>query len=318
MLLLVSGFLLGFAAAAGLLSRWVKPPRVSGVHVKLDWLAARPTQYDALIVGSSRMRQLVPSILDSELAAKGLAVASFNLAVDGMRPPEDAYVLEQALAHRQAPLKFIFIEANPMYLKIDEEEYDTDRLVYWHDNARMAALWHRAFSHLIARPPWFGKWVSDTWRQVRFATEHTRYWAWNSARYGQGSQAFHDWLGLGQHPKLERGLGQLNDGYIPNDSEPMSPLELKSYNQGLAKILKLGRKLDPMDAASQAHFSRAAALARKHGARLVVIAPPHHHGGSDRAPAVSGSGLHLPRFFKSCGIPGTFRPVPAPQWWACE
>ncbi len=269
-----AGYVAGFAIAAGVISHYVSPPRVSHISIKLDWLRAHPTDYDLLVVGSSRMRQLVPAILDADLGAAGVPVKSFNLSSDGMRPPEASYALDHALASRQAPLKFIVMETFPIALRIDPEDVDTDRVVHWHDTRRIWTIWRRAFAHSIKNPPWFGKWVSDTWRQVRFAAAHTRYYLWNSSRAGRGHQLLMRYLECAPAPRPERGMGVRNDGYIPNDPTPMAGEELRGYLQSMAKLKKLGRQLDPMDSASQAEFRRSAELARQHGAELVIIAPP--------------------------------------------
>jgi hypothetical protein len=274
-LLLVLAFLGGFALAAGALSRVIEPPRVPTVNTKLDWLAAHHAQYDVLVFGSSRMRQIVPSILDTDLAAAGINVRTFNAAVDGMRPPEDGYMLDRAMETRTTPLRLLFMEANPVALRISEDDENTTKVLYWHDNRRMWTIWRRAWSHSIKRPPWLGKWISDTWRNVRFAAVHAQYWVKNSVRVGRGSELLFEWLGLPVPPEIVRGLGVAKDGYIPpDDVTPMDASELRGYNAALTKLLRLGRQLDFMDATSQRELHRAADIARQHGARLVIVAPP--------------------------------------------
>lgn len=272
---LVVAFLGGFALAAGVISRVVAPSRIAAVNHRLDWLAANPTVYTAIVFGSSRMRQILPSILDADLAAAGIPLRTFNAAVDGQRPPEDGYMLDQALATRTAPLRFIFMEANPVALHLDVEDAETAELLYWHDNRRMWAIWRRAWSHSIERPPGIGKRISDTWRNIRQASVHVPYWVQNSVRVGRGSDLLLEWVGLPPDPERPRYLGPANDGYTPpDDLTPMTPKELRGYQASLAKITRLGRQLDFMDATSQGELQRAADLARRHGARLVIIAPP--------------------------------------------
>ena len=60
----------------------------------------------------------------------------------------------------------------------------------------------------------------------------------------------------------------------PHDTTPMTASELKGYRYSLAKKLQMGSDLDPMDGASQWQVRRAAELARRFGARLVIVAPP--------------------------------------------
>lgn len=274
-LLNLAAFVAGFACFAAVISAVMPPLRVSHISLKLDWLAARPADYDVLVVGSSRMRQIVPSVLDAEMTAGGMPVRSFNLSADGMRPPEDSYVLDRALASRKAPLKFIFMEANPIALRIDPEDEGTDRMIHWHDTERMLTIWHRAFAHSIEDPPWLGKWLSDTWRNARFAAHHTKYWVWNSVHLGRGPELLHKHLRLPAAPKWEIGLGPRNDGYIPpDDGGPMPQGEAEGYSVALRKKLRVGADVDVMDGASQAQVQHAARLAQRFGARLVIIAPP--------------------------------------------
>lgn len=267
-------FVIGFALVAAALTASVPVIRVGHLSQKLDWLAEHPGDHDILVIGSSRMRQVVPTVLDAELGKAGIAARSFNLSADGMRPPEDANVLDRALATRKAPLKFIVMEANPVTLKISEEDEGVARMIHWHDTTRILALWRRAFAHSVEKPPWLGKWISDTWRQMRFAFSHTRYWIWNSVRLGQGSEWLHQRLGLAPTKKYEIGLGPLNDGYIAPNPDPMTADEVKTYRRSLEKKLKLGSDLDPLDTASQRQIVIAAEIAKRHGARLVIVAPP--------------------------------------------
>jgi hypothetical protein len=97
----------------------------------------------------------------------------------------------------------------------------------------------------------------------------------NSVRAGRGSELLLAWVGLPVWPERPRYLGPANDGYSPpDDLTPMTPAELRGYRASLDKITRVGRQLDFMDATSQGELQRAADLARRHGARLVIIAPP--------------------------------------------
>ena len=167
------------------------------------------------------------------------------------------------------------IEANPIALSINEDDEGTDRLIHWHDTRRIQTIWRRAFAHSIEDPPWLGKWLSDTWRQVRFAAHHTQYWAWNSTRHGEGHDMIFQMPSRTRQIRLNRGMGSLNDGYIPPDhTGPMSGADAKDYEYSLKKKLRLGNDLDLMDSASQAQIKHHEDVARARGAKLVVVAPP--------------------------------------------
>ena len=69
-------------------------PPVPTVQPKVAWLLEHGDDYDTFLVGSSRTyRQIIPELFDELMAAGGHPTHTFNLGFDGMRPPEDSYVL---------------------------------------------------------------------------------------------------------------------------------------------------------------------------------------------------------------------------------
>lgn len=271
-----AAFFLGMALVATTLSSFVEPSRVTPVSAKLDWLADRE-EFDTILVGSSRThRQLLPTVLDPAMAEAGLQINSFNLSTDGMRPPEDSYLLDRALAKRDTPLRFLIVEANPIDLRIAEDNENSERVVYWHDLPRMAALWSRAWSSSIARPPSLAKRTSDTWRNLRYFSEHLTYWVSNAVLAGRGTELLDEAIGRARPPRDEmRDLGPDLDGHlIPRGDEAMDPSEMRDYERKFSELRRKGLRLDPGDRASQAELARKAKRARKFGARLVVVAPP--------------------------------------------
>jgi hypothetical protein len=272
----LAAFCLGIAAAATILSSVVEPSRVTPVSAKLDWLAERE-DFDTILIGSSRThRQLLPTVLDPALAEAGVQINSFNLSTDGMRPPEDGYLIDRALEERDTPLRFLIVEANPIELRIADDNEDSERVVYWHDLPRMMALWSRAWSASIARPPALDKRISDTWRNLRYFSEHLSYWVTNAVLAGRGSELIHEAIGLAPTPRDERrDLGPDLDGHlIPRGAEEMDPAEMRDYDRKFSELKRKGRRLDPGDYASQSELLRKARKARQFGARLVLVAPP--------------------------------------------
>src|SRR5262245_31919094 len=97
-------FVAVFALAAFGLGAISPRQRVPIVTPKLTWMEENADNYDVLFLGSSRTyRQIIPELFDQLMAEGGKTVRSFNLGVDGMRPPEDTYLLEQTLAQRNKP-----------------------------------------------------------------------------------------------------------------------------------------------------------------------------------------------------------------------
>jgi hypothetical protein len=267
-------FAIGFGVLASAIWHFAPSPRVSAISEKLAWLATHPRDFDVLVVGSSRLRQIVPEVFETELRAVGMPCETFNLSADGMRPPEDAYVFERALEVMEGPLRFVLIEANPIALRYDEEEEGTERLLYWHDTARLAAIWDRALAQAIKGPLRIGRRISELQKNAWWALGHTRYWLWNATRVGYGSELLQDALGMSAPAILERDLGARRDGYIPNDAEPVHGVARRAYLRTLKKKFGEGAQLDPMEGASQRHVQHMLGLARTKGARLVIVAPP--------------------------------------------
>src|SRR5688572_12726450 len=94
-------FLLAVALMAGALGYLAPEPHLNIVSAKLEWMRQHGDEFDVLFLGSSRTyHQILPERFEEILGAAGNKVKAFNLGVDGMRPPEDGYVLEQALRGR--------------------------------------------------------------------------------------------------------------------------------------------------------------------------------------------------------------------------
>jgi len=268
-------FAAGFLAACALLSRLVEPTPVGGGRI--EWVRDHGADYDTLFVGSSRtFRQVMPSAFDAAMADAGRPTRSFNLALPGMRPPEDAYVAERALEGRTAPLRFLVVECNPVQLGIPPEDRETARAVYWHDAPRMRALWRRAFASPSQSPdaPPRGQ---NLRQQLVELADHAWHWAWNATRLGRGAELLHDSLAPQQRGRPALRLGPDGDGFQPRPSgrERFAGTEREVYLAALAEALERPHRLRYGDAESQAELERKRALAERHGGRLVLVAPPY-------------------------------------------
>ena len=266
-------FAVGFALACAGLDRLVEPIRAGGG--KVEWFRDHGAGYDALFVGSSRTaRGVVPSVFDGAMAEAGRPVRSFNLALPGMWPPEDGYVIERALERRDAPLAFLIVECNALRLGTPPGDQDTSRAVYWHDAERLRALWRRAFAPESASPE-----APPDPRAVRqnleALAEHVRYFAWNAARLGRGAELLRDALGAKRTQPAAPALGPAGDGYAPRRSRaPLRGEALAVYEQELRRATAGRERHSFADVESQAELRRKRALAERYGARLVLVAPP--------------------------------------------
>jgi hypothetical protein len=266
----------GLLAACAVLSAAVDPTLVGGGRI--DWVRAHPEAYDTLFVGSSRTgRQVMPSVFDAAMAEAGRPTRSFNLGLPGMRPPEDAYVVERALEGRRAPLRLLVVESNPVRIGLAPEDRETARAVYWHDARRMRTLWRRAFSPSSVAPDVPPSEVVVR-QHARELADHARHWLWNATRVGRGAALLQEAIGLPRAPRGGGGLGPARDGFQPRpQGETFTGERLEEYRRRLAEALETPHRLRYGDAESQAELLRKRALAERHGARLVLVAPPYLH-----------------------------------------
>ena len=266
----------GFALVCAALTRLVAPV-AAGASERADWLREQGGAFDTVFVGSSRtFHQLVPAVFDREMAELGVPVRSFNLGTPGMKPPEDAYVIGRALRGREAPLRFLVVECNPLHLDIQPEERGTTRAVYWHDVPRVWALWQRIWARPALAPDANLGPAVVAGNLVEFAG-HVGPWLWNAARVGRGAEILERALAArGREPSEKSVVGPLGDGFFPREyREPFHGEELESYQRALAAALdEEDSRIHYGDVASQAEIARKVALAERLGARLVLVAPP--------------------------------------------
>jgi hypothetical protein len=100
----------GFVTTAALLHHAL-PLQVAEVTPKLDYLKSHPADFDTVFIGSSRIYHGVsPRAFDAAMAAAGRPTHSFNLAVDGMMPPESLQMARTMLAMPLPHLRTVFLE----------------------------------------------------------------------------------------------------------------------------------------------------------------------------------------------------------------
>lgn len=266
----------GFALVCAALTRLVAPV-AAGASERADWLRERGAAFDTVFVGSSRtFHQLIPADFDRTMAELGIPVRSFNLGTPGMKPPEDAYVIGRALRGREAPLRFLVVECNPIHLDIQPEERGTTRAVYWHDVPRLWALWQRVWARPALAPEAnLGPAVVSN-NLVEFAG-HLGPWLWNAARVGRGAHLLERAVAERRRGGSEKSVvGPLGDGFFPREyREPFHGEELESYRSALAATVnEEGSRIHYGDVASQREIARKVALAERLGTRLVLVAPP--------------------------------------------
>ena len=273
-------YILLFLASYGLtclgIRRLVPPLQVPIVSVKMEYWAEHADEYDAVFFGSSRtFRQVIPEIFEQDMAAAGIKTHAFNLGIDGMRPPEDTFYMEKALAYRTKPLKYVIVECNPIRLVVRDEDKGTARSVYWHDWPRIVSIFNKAFFPDSRKRRWGDRLhkVSFSWPHFE---EHFEYWLWNNANAGRGHDLLFTLLNVDQlKPFSKSDLGRRRDGYKPPaDIELMSAEKTAAYEKKRKEVLAKPLKPDPGDLASLEEFRRKNRLVEKMGGQMFLVIPP--------------------------------------------
>jgi len=262
----------GFVAVAAALTATLPPRHVPTVSEKLARYAVAGDEFDVLAIGSSRTyRQIIPSVFSEAAAAAGKQARLFNLGIDGMRPPEDTYVLERALALRKKPLKLVLVECNNIRFELRGEDEGTVRAVHWHDGKRLLTMAQLAFFSDAKKRNFSGRMKRRLDPFPEF-WEHTEYWFQNVTQLGHASELLSDYV---FERKLVRNpIGP--DGF--KDSPLRSALsgeELARYEKDVDAMLKTAPRFDRSEWVSQAELEEKRRIIEKAGAKMVLIVPPY-------------------------------------------
>jgi hypothetical protein len=267
-LFLITGFILVALAATAVL-----PARhVPTVSEKLARYAEAGDEFDVLAIGSSRTyRQIIPEVFDATAKAAGKQARLFNLGIDGMRPPEDTYVLEKALALRKKPLKLVLVECNNIRFELRPEDANTVRAVHWHDGKRLATMAQLAFfSDQKKRGFWDRmKRRTDTFPEF---WEHAGYWFQNVTQLGRGNEVLSAHLFDTQLVRNPIGPDGFKDS--PKRSG-LSASELSRYEKEVEEMRKTPPRFDRSEWVSQAELEEKRRIIEKSGAKMVLVVPPY-------------------------------------------
>jgi hypothetical protein len=270
-------FLLAAALMAAAIGTITPEPNVPIVTAKVTWFREQGEDFDVLFLGSSRTyRQVIPEMFDTLMTAAGHPVKTYNLGIDGMRPPEDTYVLEQALRKRRKPLRWVFVECSPLRLAMRPEDRGTLRATYWHDARRTATLFRRAFLADEKKRKWKDRFkqIARYWPDFE---DHAEYFFHNATQVGRGYVAVENFLFDGRQPGLTMwDVGPRRDGYRKSDHpEQMPPAELAIYQQQVARMRTQPPKVDYGDRISQAELREKQRIIEKAGGKMILLMPPY-------------------------------------------
>ncbi len=275
--LLVALFLAVLLGLGWAVRRRLPFPPVPAVEPKVAWLHAHGDEYDTLFVGSSRTyRHLIPEVFDRLMAEAGTPTKSFNFGFDGMRPPEDSYVMEAVLAARKTPVKYVLVEANALRMNLDAHAQGTVRAAYWHDAKRTAAiarstLWMKSYDETTL----FGIW-SDRFSGISVFLEHLQPVLSRAVNVGRGYEGLPTFGGAHPQEKLsDAELGARHDGYhVDDEPRPIRDTPLAKLRKGVSERLKKPGVPYFADVESQNVLREKRRVIEAHGGQMIIFQPP--------------------------------------------
>jgi hypothetical protein len=255
----------GFAGMAALLHRALPPPHVPEVTPKLDFLAAHRGDFDTVFIGSSRIYHgISPKAFDAATAAAGKPTHSFNLAINGMMPPESLHMLRTFLAMRPGRLRTVFLEVASAEPNADTTNL-TIRDIYAQDSASLLYGCKRALLDLRTAPKdrWQRAWDDLSASAVTFAQNEL-----NIGRLDLTAD-------LTKIPDRLGGvmLGPDTDGYLPVHAPIVGDARV-AFEKNLDAIRSGKVPARPADPLNIEEYARTRDLLAARGVELVLVVTP--------------------------------------------
>jgi hypothetical protein len=272
-------FLLGLCGGCWAIRESLPFPEVLAVKQKLEHLAERHDDYDTLFLGSSRIYyQIIPALFDRLAAEQGLPTHSFNAAIAGMRPPEDAYYLDYLLRNPPKNLRWVFIELAGLRTTADADKVGTVRAVYWHDWPRLWILFKRAMELKpdVKKRKW-KKQIEPLLEQLVDFYDHIPIFLQNQTNLGRGSILTSRLIYAAMRPPASP-VGVIGEDYAgwvrTGRDEEITGEQLTAFDQALAERRLEKPRRDVGDAVSQLALEQMIAKVERLGATPVLVVPP--------------------------------------------
>ncbi len=269
-------FVAAFLGVSLLIGAGLPMPHIPVIEPKLTWLGSHGAEFDTLFLGSSRTyRQMIPELFDELTAEASQPTHSFNLGVDGMRPPEDTYLLEKTLPLLKKP-RLVLVECNEIRVRLRSADRDTMRLVYWHDWKRQSVLTRRAFFS-DDQPRKLKSRFRDAGKIWPDYAAHTAYWLENTTHLGRGVELLQRWIAPSVKPPMGlHEVGPRMDGFrILPGYEQFDPRAIPEYEKDMARLLTRPPNNDDGDSVSRAEIAEKRRIIEQAGARMILVIPPY-------------------------------------------
>jgi len=267
-------FFITLAVACVLIHHNLPVPDVSTVQSKLEQMKAHGDDYDTLFIGTSRIyHHIIPQLFDQLTAEKGIPTKSFNAGVDGMRAPEDGYLLDEILKFHPKHLRWVFVESDSIRVPVDPRKRGTNRVVYWHDWPRLKLLFFESFN--IKWPHHPAGVVRAVWAPLGDFYEHAQLFVVNMSNIGRGAFVSTRLAHPSWPPVYWEPNGKSGDGFLEvKDRQHLSRDDRTKYEQMLAVRQEHPARVDFGSDVSQEALWAMIRKIEAIGATPVLIVPP--------------------------------------------
>ena len=269
-------FIAGLAITAKLLNNLAPFAEVPLLRDKWAFWQEHKDEFDTLFIGTSRtIRGVMPSVFDKLTTEAGVPTHSYNFGIDGMFPPEDAYVAERIFATKPKNLRWVFIEMGVFLGDFEGRPPKSVRSVHWHDWTRTwlcvrEKLWPKKRKTKWER--WF-KTENGEPSDASVAMTHLEVFLYQSLNIGRGANA---WSRLALQKILPvEDFGPKPDGFLPMPKESvLKGKVLETYQKELAERQVTPARVVPLRPYLQESFDRMRRLARAAGAEVIFLVAP--------------------------------------------
>ena len=269
-------FFAGLIGTALWLGRLDPFSEVPIVREKWNYWKQNKDSFDTLFIGTSRtFRGVMPSLFDQLTQEAGVATRSYNFGVDGMFPPEDAYVAEHLLRDPPKKLRWVFIEMGVFISGFEGRPPESVRTIYWHDWPRTwlsirETLWPKQ------KPVKWKRWLKPDGKDPAPASvvlTHLRVFAVKMLNIGRGA-------GTWERIVFNRPIGPLNmgvtqDGFLPTTGDGIMRGEiLERYQREYAERQQKPARVVQIRPYAQESLDGVLAHVRKAGAQAIFLVAP--------------------------------------------
>lgn len=272
-------FVVFFAALAGvanMLNRIEPFIEVPILRDKWTYWQKNKDNFDTVFIGTSRVfRGVMPSIFDQMSAAAGVPTKSYNFGIDGMFPPEDAYVAEHILRDPPKNLRYVVIEMGVFLGDFEGRPAKSIRSIYWHDWKRTwlcfrEKLWPKKKS--VKWKKWFEPDDEDP-SPASIAMTHLDVFLVQALNIGRGASW---WERIAfNRPIKPQNFGQLEDGFLPIPGDTTMKGEiLKRFDEEMAERRKNPARVVPLRPYSQESFEDIHEWVKRAGAKTIFLIAP--------------------------------------------